>query len=155
MKNAFILLQFIIMPTFVSGQSYGYLNEFTTCSSQLDSIIKFVQKDVEETDIIDISAKKISDEDYTIYVSAYPSFLLRYSKELLGFMKRNNIIIFDKNTKDLICKKVPNGKRLGLRCNPPPSKEGPLTVICTDGGKEWTYRIKGDSIILERKILAW
>lgn len=157
MKNAFILLQFIILPAFVSGQSYVYLNEYTSCSCQLDSIIKYVQNYVKVTDIISVSAKVISDKEYNIYVSAFSLSSLRYGycKTILGYINKNNTIIFKSSAKELVCRKTKNNHRIRLSCNPPPTKERPLSVVCTDGSKEWTFSIKGDTITLIREVLAW
>lgn len=155
MKTIIIYLLLSVLPMLTFGQNIINLNEYTICSSPLDSIIKYVQQDVNDKEIIGVSVRKDSDNDYTVFITAYSPKFLNYSNKLLGYTKRNNIIIFYLSAKDLVRKKTKNNNRIRLRCNPPPSEERPISVKGTDGAKEWTYCISGDTITLKRKILAW
>lgn len=94
MKTIIIYLLLSVLPMLTFGQNIINLNEYTICSSPLDSIIKCVQQDVNDKEIIGVSARKDSDNVFTVFISAYSPKFLNYSNKLLGYTKRNNIIIF-------------------------------------------------------------
>ena len=141
--------------TIVNGQNVMYLDEYTICSCELDSIIDMVLIDAEKEDLICVSVKKVGINNFKIFISAFSSYNLHYNKNIIGYaLKDNKTILFCSNAKDMISKKSDSHKLI-VRCIPPPNENSPLTVLGTDGLKEWFFRIDKGEIILLRKILKW
>ena len=131
------------------------LDEYTICSIELDSIIDMVLIDAENEDFISLSVNKVGNSIFKIYVSAFSSCNLHYNKNIIGYaLKDKKTILFYSNTKDMLSKKA-DGHKINVRCIPPPNENNPLTVLGTDGLKEWFFRIDKGEIILIRKILEW
>ncbi len=156
MKQIIILIVLLVsISTIGNGQNTMRLDEYTICSSKLDSIINMVLNDIENEDYIVISAKKNGNNIYTIFVSAFLSYKLHYRTSLLGYsQKGDKTILFYSSAKDMITKKKDSPPKT-FSCIPPPTKDNPLPVIGTDGVKEWFFSIDNGEIILLRKILEW
>lgn len=156
MKQIIILIVLLVsISTIGNGQNTMRLDEYTICSSQLDSIINMVLCDVKNKNYIDISAKKDENNNYTIYVSAFSSPFLSYSSNIIGYThKGDKTVFFYSSVKDMITKKKGSRKKT-FSCIPPPTKDNPLPILGTDGGKEWFFRIENGNILLLRKFLEW
>lgn len=157
-KMKHILITFFLlvsMSTIGYGQNTMRLDEYTICSSQLDSIVNMVLSDVENEDYIVVTANKNGNNIYTISVSAFFSYNLHYRSSLLGYTKKGDkTIFFYSSAKDMISKKTDSHKKT-FSCIPPPTKDNPLPIISTDGVKEWFFRIEKGNILLLRKFLEW
>ena len=156
MKHILITIVLLVsISTIGNGQNTMRLDEYAICSSQLDSIINMVLSDVKNKNYIDISAKKDESNNYTIYVSAFSSPFLSYSSNIIGYThKGDKTIFFYSSVKDMITKKKGSRKKT-FSCIPPPTKDNPLPILGTDGGKEWLFKIDNGEVILLRKILEW
>ena len=156
MKHILITIVLLVsISTIGNGQNTMRLDEYAICSSQLDSIINMVLSDVKNKNYIDISAKKDENNNYTIYVSAFSFNSLSYSSKIIGYThKGDKTIFFYSSVKDMITKKKDSRKKT-FSCIPPPTKDNPLPILGTDGGKEWLFKIDNGEVILLRKILEW
>jgi len=156
MKQLLISIVLLVsISTIGNGQNTMKLDEYTICSSQLDSIINMVLNDVENEDYIDVYAEKNENNIYTIYVSAFLSSFLRYSSNIIGYAHKGNVtILFHTSVKDMVTKKTDSHK-ISFRCIPPPKKNDIFSVIAKDGLKEWYFNIDNGEIIFLRKFLEW
>lgn len=145
----------ISLSTTGLGQNVMSLSRYRISSCQLDSIIDIVLDEVEEGEIVCVSAEKTGKNHYMLFLCAYSINDLQYSSRVLGYMqKQNKTILFRPSLNEFLTKDSIN-HILKVKCIPPPTKESLLSIPMKDGVKEWIFSLIDGSIFLERKTLKW
>ena len=152
------MLSFLLSSQLTIGlaQDIMRLDKYVVTSCQLDSIINMVLDDIEEGEIVVVSAKKNGNDNYMLVFCAFSKNDLSYSSRIMGYIQKHDItILLDSSVKEFVTKHSTNYK-LKVKCIPPPTKgRRQITVRGTDGVKEWIFNLIDGRIILKSKILKW
>ncbi len=143
------------LPTTGLGQNVMNLPKYMISSSQLDSIINMVLDDVEDGDIVSVSAQKMGENHYMLFFSAYPIGDLQYSSDVLGCIQIQNVTILFRPSLNEFITKDSISHSLQVKCIPTQAKGKFLTIPMKDGVKKWIFSLIDGCITLERKILKW
>lgn len=152
-----LFLSFLLfsMSTIGLGQNVMSLHRYTINSCQLDSVINIVLDDVEEGEIVSVSAQKTGNNHYILFLRVYSINDLHYSPRVLGYMqKQNKTILFRPILNEFLVKDSIN-HILNIKCIPPSKKDRFLTIPMKDGVKEWIFSLIDGRVILIRKTLKW